>query len=240
MSTLRRSVFLRSLWPFVSDLYGKERRELNPLQRYKNLTKIFNLLIRHNFIGLRFSRNQPVFVLRNKMKFEDVTRLYDQTYLLSKRDAKRFWDLNQIEYIFNTGQVSLRRENELKLRNYMIIFLNKIFERWKKQMDDKLRNQDFNSFNSLNYQMNEIQILERRITRFFKRINGSGIRVNKDGQVSIKEPMYVRLYVIDGIPEEFTFREFCGFQRTDYDTFNTEKYRKKFLTKFFPNFIEIS
>ena len=240
MSTLRRSVFLRSLWPFVSDLYGKERRELNPLQRYKNLTKIFNLLIRHNFIGLRFSRNQPVFVLRNKMKFEDVTRLYDQTYLLSKRDAKRFWDLNQIVYIFNTGQVSLRRENELKLRNYMIIFLNKIFERWKKQMDDKLRNQDFNSFNSLNYQMNEIQILERRITRFFKRINGSGIRVNKDGQVSIKEPMYVRLYVIDGIPEEFTFREFCGFQRTDYDTFNTEKYRKKFLTKFFPNFIEIS
>ena len=240
MTTLRCRVFLRSLWPFVSDLYGKERRELNPLQRYKNLTTIFNLLIRHYFIGLRFSQNQPVFVLKNKMKFEDVTRLYDQTYLLSKRDAKRFWDSNQIEYIFNTGQVSLRRDNEIKLRKLLIIFLNKIFGRWKKQMDDKLRNQDFYSIDSLNYQINEIQILERRITRFFKRINGSGLRINKDGQVSIKEPMYVRLYVIDGIPEEFTFREFCGFQRTDYDTFNTEKYRKKFLTKFFPNFIEIS
>ena len=60
MATIRRRVFLRSLWPFVSTLYVKERRELNPHQRNVNHTKIFNLLIKHYFNGLRFSPNQPV------------------------------------------------------------------------------------------------------------------------------------------------------------------------------------
>lgn len=240
MATLRRRVFLRSLWPFVSDLYGKERRELNPHQRYVNLTKIFNLLIKHYFNGLRFAPNQPVFVLRNKMKFEDVTRLYDQTHLLSKRDAKHFWDLNELEYIFNTGQVSLRRGNEFKLKKFINLFLNKIFERWKDQIDGKLKKTPQYIIRPLNYSRKNIQILERRITRLFKRINGSGIRINKNGQASIKELRYVRLYVIDRIPEVFTFQEFCAFQKTDYDTFNYESYRKNFLTKFFPNFIKIS
>jgi hypothetical protein len=240
MATIRRRVFLRSLWPFVSDLYGKERRELNPHQRCVNLTKIFNLLIKHYFNGLRFAPNQHVFVLRNKMKFEDVASLYDQTHLLSKRDAKRFMDSNKLEYIFNTGQVSLRRGNEFKLKKFVNLFLNKIFERWKGQIDENLKKTPQYIICPLNYSRENIQILERRITRLFKRINGSGIRINKNGQVSIKEPMYVRLYVIDGIPEEFTFQEFCEFQSFDYNTFNSESYRRKFLKKFFPNFIKIS
>ena len=85
-----------------------------------------------------FRRINLFFVLRNKIKFEDVVSLYDQTHLLSKRDAKRFWDSNELEYIFNTGQVSLRRGNEFKLKKFVNLFLNKIFERWKDQIDGKL------------------------------------------------------------------------------------------------------
>lgn len=240
MATTRRRVFLRSLWPFVSDLYGKERRELNPHLRLVNRTKIFNLLIKHYFNGLRFSPNQPVFVLRNKIKFEDVVSLYDQTHLLSKRDAKRFWDSNRLEYIFNTGQVSLRRGNEFKLKKFVNLFLNKIFEKWKDKIDEKLSKKPSFSVGSLNYERSEIEKLERMITRVFERVNGRGIRINKDGQIGIKDPMYVKLYVIDGIPEEFTFREVCGFQSSDYKTFNCKSYRRKFLTKFFPNFVKIS
>jgi len=240
MATIRRHVFLRSLWPFVSKLYGKERTELNPHQRCVNHTKIFNLLIKHYFNGLCFAPNQPIFVLRNKIKFEDVVSLYDQTHLLSKQDAKRFWDSNELEYIFNTGQVSLRRGNEFKLKKFVNLFLNKIFEKWKDQIDEKLSKKPSFSVGSLNYERSEIEKLERMITRVFERVNGRGIRINKDGQISIKDPMYVMLYVIDGIPTKFTFREVCGFQSSDYKTFNSENYRRKFLTKFFPNFVKIS
>ena len=245
MTTVSNRVFLRSLWPFVSELYGRERKKLSPSQRNNNLTKIFNLLIKHYFNGVRFSQTQPSLVLRNKMKFEDVVRLYDQTHLLSNRDAKRFWNSNGVEYIFNTGQVSLRRGNEFKFKKFINLYLNKIFERWKKQIDVELnRTPTFmnpsNIIRPLNYKRSDIERLERRITRFFKQVNGRGIRINKDGQVGIKDPMYIMLYVIGGIPEEFTFREVCGFQEFDYNTFNSESYRKKFLTKFFPKFVKIS
>ena len=250
MTTIRRQVFLRSLWPFVSKFYGNERKKLDPYKRSVNIRKIFNMLIKHYFNGVRFSQNQPVFVLRNKMGFGEVTSLYDNTHLLSKKVAKRFWNSKQIEYIFNTGQVSLRRGNELKLKKFINYYLNIIFERWKGQIDIKLSKRSvkrpyFSNLNSipvdsLNYEYNEIKILEKRITRFFNLVNGRGIRINKDGGVSTDDPMYVKLYVIDGIPKEFTFKNFCGFNTVNYDTFNFVNYRRNFLTKFFPNFIKIS
>jgi hypothetical protein len=162
-------------------------------------------------------------ILNEKVSYERVCELFAPTRRMTKREAKRYWESeeNLFEFTPLTGRLTLARKDEWELQKYLSQKLTNIFLTCSRR-----------GYN--------IDKLEKRITKFFKLVNGKGIRkALLTGQFSMKIVNNCGVFVLkEGqLPEKFSFQEVCGI-RVD-EGISLELYCRKFLTKFFPDFVKI-
>jgi len=206
-----RNVFRASIWSSISYLYDNKSEDARVGE-----VEIFNTLIRMYF---KAGLEKPI--LNEKVSYERVCELFAPTRRMDKREAKRYWESNENLFEFTplTGRLSLVRKDELELQKYMIKRLTNIF---------------FKCF----HRRYTIDKYEKKITKFFKLVNGKGIRkATNTGQFSTRIVNNCGVFVFkEGqLPEKFSFQ---GILRVEEVT-SFELYHRKFLSKFFPDFVRI-
>ena len=208
-----RNVFRASIWNHISYLYNGRSEGLRTGE-----VKIFNLLIRMYFdAGLE----KPI--LNEKVSYERVCELFAPTRRMNKREAKRYWGMkeNLFDFTTLTGRLLLARSDEWKLHKYLNKKLTYIFWMCSRKGYD-------------------VGQLEKVLTRFFKLVNGKGIRkAFITGHFSMNIVNNCGIFVLkkEQLPEKFSFQEVCGcfFEDTGL---SLDTYRRMFLTKFFPDFVK--
>lgn len=210
-SKTTRNVFRASIWRSISHLYDTR------LSGGK--VEIFNTLIRMYFIG-----RDTQSVLNEKVSYQRVCELFAPTRRMNKREAKRYWGMkeNLFDFTTLTRRLFIARSNEWKLHKYLHKKLTDIFWMCSRKGYD-------------------VGQLEKVLTRFFKLVNGKGIRkAFITGHFSMKIVNNCGVFVLkeEQLPEKFSFQEVCGcfFEDTGL---SLDTYRRMFLTKFFPDFVKI-
>ena len=208
-----RNVFRASIWNSISHLYNNKSEETR-----KGKVEIFNTLIKMYF---KAGLEKPI--LNEKVSYEKVCELFGPTRRMTKCEAKRYWESkeNLFEFTPLTGRLVLARKDEWELQKYLSRNLTNIF--------DLCVRRGYN-----------IDKLEKKLTNFFKLVNGRGIRkALLTGQLSTKFVNNCGVFVLkEGqLPEKFSFQEVYGIRDSEALTFDL--YRRKFLTKFFPDFIRV-
>ena len=206
-----RNVFRASIWGSISHLYKNKSKEVRV-----GKVEIFNTLIKMYF---KAGLEKPI--LNEKVSYERVCELFAPTRRMNKREAKRYWESeeNLFEFTSLTGRLILARKDEWELQKYLIRNLTNIFGTCFRR----------------GYTIDE---LEKRITKFFKLVNGKGIRKALfTGQLSTRIVKNCGVFVFkEGqLPEKFSFQ---GILRVDKGI-SFDLYRREFLTKFFPDFVRI-
>ena len=210
-----RNVFPASIWSKIEYLYP----DRSPSQVLKGSVEIFNILIR-----LYFNTRLEKPTLNVKVPYQKVCELFKPTRKMNKCQAKEYWERreNMFDFTTLTGRLLLEKKAEWELQKYL-----------KKKL--------CNIYNSCFEPGHDIDWLEKRLTCFFRVVNGKGIR--KDlitGKLSMRivdNNPDVFVLKEGQLPEKFSFTEVCGIRDDAVLTFNL--YRRKFLTKFFPDFVKI-